>query len=34
LVTRELGVEGVVLQSEDHGYGIGPGTVFRWNDSY
>ena len=34
MVTRTVGEDWIVLQSEDHGYGIAPGTVFRWADSF
>ena len=34
MVTRTAGDDWIVLQSEDHGYGIAPGTVFRWADSF
>jgi diguanylate cyclase len=34
MVTREKGKQGVILQTEDHGYGVTAGTVFRWDDSY
>ena len=34
MVTRTVGDDWIVLQSEDHGYGIAPGTVFRWADSF
>lgn len=34
MVTRTEGDDWIVLQSEDHGYGVGPGTVFRWADSF
>ena len=33
MVTRVEGDDCIVLQSVDHGYGIGPGRVFRWADS-
>ena len=33
MVTRTEGDDWIVLQSEDHGYGVKPGTVFRWADS-
>jgi diguanylate cyclase len=34
MVTRTDGDDWIVLQSEDHGYGVAPGTVFRWADSF
>ncbi len=34
MVTRTQGDDWIVLQSEDHGYGVVPGTVFRWADSF
>ena len=34
MVTRTLGDDWIVLQSEDHGYGIGPGKVLKWADSF
>ncbi len=34
MVTRVEGDDWIVLQSEDHGYGIGPGTSFKWTDSF
>jgi len=34
MVTRTHGDDWIVLQSEDHGYGVEPGTVFRWADSF
>jgi diguanylate cyclase len=34
MVTRVEGDDWIVLQSEDHGYGIEPGMVFRWADSF
>ena len=33
MLTRTEGDDWIVLQSEDHGYGITPGKVFRWSDS-
>lgn len=33
MVTRVDGDDCIVLQSVDHGYGIGPGRVFSWADS-
>ena len=32
MVTRTDGDNWIVLQTEDHGYGVKPGTVFRWAD--
>ena len=34
MVTRTEGNDWIVLQSEDHGYGVEPGAVFRWTDSF
>lgn len=34
MVTRTEGDDWIVLQSEDHGYGVEPGTVFKWADSF
>ena len=34
MVTRTDGDNWIVLQTEDHGYGVKPGTVFRWADSF
>jgi diguanylate cyclase len=34
MVTRADDAESVVLQSEDHGYGIRPGDTLRWADTY
>lgn len=34
MLTRTEGADWIVLQSEDHGYGVDPGTVFRWADSF
>lgn len=34
MVTRTEGESWIVLQSEDHGYGVGAGKVFRWADSF
>lgn len=34
MVTRTEGDDWIVLQSEDHGYKVDPGTVFRWADSF
>ena len=33
MVTRTEGNDWIVLQSEDHGYDVNPGKVFRWADS-
>ena len=33
MVTRVEGKDWIVLTSEDHGYGVKPGAVFRWSDS-
>lgn len=34
MVTRTQGEDWTVLQAEDHGYNVKPGTVFRWADSF
>jgi diguanylate cyclase len=34
MVTRVSGKDWIVLQAEDHGYGVEPGTVFQWADSF
>ena len=34
MVTRTEGDDWIVLQAEDHGYGVAEGTVFRWADSF
>lgn len=34
MVTRVEGDDWIVLQCEDHGYNVTPGTVFRWADSF
>ena len=34
MVTRTEGPDWIVLQAEDHGYGVGPGDVFLWADSF
>ncbi len=34
MVTRTVGDDWIVLQAEDHGYGVTDGTVFRWADSF
>lgn len=34
MVTRTEGEDWIVLHAEDHGYGVQPGTVFRWSDSF
>ncbi len=34
MVTRKEGEDWIVLQSEDHGYNVTRGTVFRWADSF
>lgn len=33
MVTRLEAEDGMVLLTEDHGYGLAPGTLFRWADS-
>jgi len=34
MITRTRGEDWIVLQSEDHGYGVKSGRVFRWADSF
>lgn len=34
MITRVEGSDWIVLQSEDHGYGVAPGTVLHWADSF
>ena len=34
MVTRTEGEDWIVLDVEDQGYGVEPGTVFRWADSF
>ena len=34
MVTRTEGDDWIVLQTEDHGYNVEPGTAFRWADSF
>src|SRR5215217_9591614 len=34
MVTRVEGEEWIILQVEDHGYGVRPGSVFRWADTF
>jgi diguanylate cyclase (GGDEF)-like protein len=34
MVTRTEGEDWIVLNAEDHGYGVTDGTVFRWADSF
>src|SRR5688572_28344771 len=34
MVTRVSGDEWIILQAEDHSYGVTPGSVFRWADSF
>lgn len=34
MVTRVEGKNWIVLQSEDHGYGVAAGQVFKWADSF
>lgn len=34
MVTRTEGDDWIVLDCEDHGYGVAPGSVFRWADSF
>jgi diguanylate cyclase (GGDEF)-like protein len=33
MITRTRGDDMIILQAEDHGYGIVPGTILRWADS-
>jgi diguanylate cyclase len=33
MLTRVEGNDWIILQSEDHGYGVKPGRVFRWSDT-
>lgn len=34
MITRKEGDDWIILQVNDHGYGIKPGQVFKWSDSY
>lgn len=34
MVTRTHKDDWIVLQSEDHGYEVSPGTVFKWSESF
>lgn len=34
MLTRTEGADWIVLQTEDHGYGVDPGTVFCWADTF
>ena len=34
MVTRTEGDDWIVLHAEDHGYGVKPGAVFQWADSF
>ncbi len=34
MLTRTEGDDWIVLHCEDHGYGMRPGTVLRWSDSF
>lgn len=34
MITRTEGEDWIVLQTNDHGYGVQPGQVFKWSDSY
>ena len=34
MITRTQDADWIVLQTEDHGYGVGPGRVFRWADTF
>ena len=34
MVTRAGGEDWIVLQADDHGYGVQTGDLFRWTDSF
>lgn len=34
MTTQTIGDDWIVLQAEDHGYGVNEGSVFRWSDSF
>ncbi len=34
MITRREGEDWIILQTEDHGYGVKPGSVFKWSDSF
>lgn len=34
MITRTKGDDWIVLQTQDHGYGVAAGKVFRWMDSF
>ena len=34
MITRTEGDDSIVLQSEDHGYKVDPGMIFKWSDSF
>lgn len=34
MITRTQGADWIVLQAEDHGYGVGAGQVFPWADTF
>ena len=34
MITRTEGNDWIVLQAEDHGYGVSAGTVLRWSYSF
>lgn len=34
MVTRKEGDDWIVLQTDDHGYGVEPGQVFKWADTF
>ncbi len=34
MITRVEGLDWIVLQTEDHGYGVQPRQVFQWADSF
>lgn len=34
MITRTQGTDWIVLQTQDHGYGVGPGAVFPWADTF
>lgn len=34
MITRTQGGNWIVLQTEGHGYGVSPGAVFPWADTF
>lgn len=34
MITRREGDDWIILQTEDHGYGVKPGSVLKWGDSF